>query len=321
MKLSRGIAVGSAAGIAAALVWMLAAYVRDIGAARRRVASGSEIAATRCGPIEYAERGRGPPVLVVHGAGGGFDQGLMLGAPLAERGYRTIAMSRFGYLRTPLPPDATAEAQADAHACLLDALGIDRAAILGVSAGGPSTIQFCLRHPDRCSGMVLMVPLAYSGKTAERLTPAERILMERSMDSDFLFWAGTKLAKKAMIEKVLGTPIEVVRGASRADQRRMDALLATILPVSPRAKGLANEGRVAQALAPLPLERIAVPVLIGSVEDDGYRTLPGARWTAEHIPGARLVVYPRGGHMMVGHEEEWTEEMLHFLDALSAPVQ
>jgi pimeloyl-ACP methyl ester carboxylesterase len=51
-------------------------------------------------------------------------------------------MSRFGYLRTPLPADASAAAQADAHACLLDALGIRRAAIVGASAGAPSAMQF-----------------------------------------------------------------------------------------------------------------------------------------------------------------------------------
>ena len=47
-----------------------------------------------------------------------------------------IAMSRFGYLRTPMPADASPEAQADAHVCLLDALGIGKTAAMGGSAGG-----------------------------------------------------------------------------------------------------------------------------------------------------------------------------------------
>jgi hypothetical protein len=54
--------LGIAVTAGAALVWVLTAYVRDIGAARRRISSGSEIADTKCGPIEYAIRGRGPPV-------------------------------------------------------------------------------------------------------------------------------------------------------------------------------------------------------------------------------------------------------------------
>ena len=73
-----------------------------------------------------------------------------------------IAVSRFGYLRTPLPEDASAAAQADAHACLLDALNIKRAAVLGTSAGGPSSLQFALRHPGRTAALVLLVPAAYA---------------------------------------------------------------------------------------------------------------------------------------------------------------
>src|SRR6185437_10724401 len=122
--------------------WLVPPYGRDLEAARLRIASGSQVADTRCGPIEYAIQGEGPPLLVVHGADGGFDQGLMIGAPLAKAGYQVIAVSRFGYLRTPLPQDASPEAQADAYACLLDSLGVARADVLGASAGSPSALQF-----------------------------------------------------------------------------------------------------------------------------------------------------------------------------------
>src|SRR6185437_6784067 len=93
--------------------------------------------------------------------GGGFDQGRQFAAILANRGYRVIAVSRFGYLRTPLPADASAEAQARAHACLLDALHIRRAAIIGASAGAPSSILFALQYPERVSALGLLVPAAY----------------------------------------------------------------------------------------------------------------------------------------------------------------
>jgi pimeloyl-ACP methyl ester carboxylesterase len=314
------ILIGALVAVAAGLIWIVAAYQRDIGAARRRVSIGSEVAKTRCGPIEYAERGKGPAVLVVHGAGGGFDQGLLLGAELSDHGYRVVAMSRFGYLRTPLPADGSAEAQADAHACLLDALGIDRATVFGVSAGGPSTIQFCLRHPDRCSGMVLLVPLAYSGQAVGPPSRPAQFFLERVTQSDFLMWAGARVLRTRMVEMVLGTPIEDVRVASEAERRRVYGLLDLILPVSSRAQGLINEGAVARALGPLPLERISVPTLIASVADDGYRTYAGARYTAEHIPGAHFIGYPRGGHMLVGHEAEFHAEALKFLDALTPSV-
>ena len=312
-----GVLIAIAAG---SLIWIVVAYLRDIRAAHRRVSTGSAMVETLCGPIEYADRGKGPPVLVVHGAGGGFDQGLLLGRGLIDHGYRVIAVSRFGYLRTPFPMDAFAEAQADAHACLLDALGISHAAVFGVSAGGPSTIQFCLRHPDRCSAMILMVPLAYPAQASDRLPRGAQFFVESVTRSDFLMWAGTRVFRKRMTETVLGTPAADLRVASEAERQRVDAMLDQILPVSARAKGLMNEGAVARALRPLPLEQIPAPTLIASVVDDGYGTYGGARYTAEHLPDARFIGYRSGGHMMLGHETEFTSEVLRFLDGLRPGV-
>src|SRR6185436_946748 len=165
LKIPRRYFLGALAGVvAAAGIGFGLAYARfaaDLERATQRVAHGSRIAATACGPIEYAEMGEGPAVLLVHGAGGGFDQGIEFAGELARSGYRVIAMSRFGYLRTPLPADATPPAQADAHACLLDALGIQRASIAGVSAGAPSSMQFAIRYPERTRALALLVPLAY----------------------------------------------------------------------------------------------------------------------------------------------------------------
>src|SRR5919108_2301706 len=101
--------------------------------------------------------GVGSPVFVIHRAGGGFDQGLEFTRPLIGNGFRVIAPSSFGYLRTPLPQNTSPEAQADARACLLDVLKLDKVAVFGGPAGAPSAMQLCLRHPERCSAMILGV--------------------------------------------------------------------------------------------------------------------------------------------------------------------
>ena len=102
-------------------------YLREIKAARMRIGSlGSQVIQTACGPIEYARVGKGYPVLVVHGAMGGYDQGLWLAHGFDMSNHQVISVSRFGYLRTPLPGDANLDMQADAFACLLDALGSGR---------------------------------------------------------------------------------------------------------------------------------------------------------------------------------------------------
>src|SRR5262245_38660028 len=110
------------------------------------------------GPLEYVMRGEGPTVLALHGGMGGFDQSQLLArALLGERtGHRVIAVSRPGYLGTPLYISPTPEEQADLYAQMLDRLRIDSAVAVAVSAGGPSALQFALRHPDRCRALILV---------------------------------------------------------------------------------------------------------------------------------------------------------------------
>jgi pimeloyl-ACP methyl ester carboxylesterase len=302
---------------AAALVYFR--YRHDLSAAEARVSSGSNLISTPCGPIEYAEAGAGMPALVVHGAGGGFDQGIEFARPLIANGYRVIAPSRFGYLRTPLPVDASPMAQADAHACLLDALHLDKVAVLGLSAGAPSAMQFCLRHSNRCAAMVLAVPLAYSPQSAGRapLKPSafRKFLINATISSDFVFWIMSKLARDTAVKTILGTPPEDLENASAEEQARVAEVLTHIEPVSRRKKGLENEAAIAQAIPRYDLERFRVPALVAGVENCLYNTYPGARYTAEHIPGARFVGYPRGGHLFVGHQTEVWSEVEKFLKA------
>ena len=272
---------------------------------------------TAIGEIEYATIGSGAPLLVVHGAGGGFDQGLDFGATLAQAGFEVIAMSRFGYLGTPMPEDASAQAQADAHAALLDALGIERAAIIGASAGAPSSMQFAIRHPARCTALVLVVPAAYvprPGHAKPLLTPpATDFLFSTALRFDFLFWAGSKLARRPMIRGLLATPLAVMDQASPDERARADQILDRILPVSARRLGLLNDAYITSTLPRYPLEAIAAPTLVTSVADDLFGTYDAARYTAEHIPDARFVGYDAGGHVWIGHHLEQVEEIVSFL--------
>jgi hypothetical protein len=95
---------------AVAIAWR---FDKDIALASARVAQAGTVIATRCGPIEYQEAGAGVPLLAVHGSGGGYDQGMAFAGALAQHGIRVIAMSRFGYLRTPMPADSSAASLAD----------------------------------------------------------------------------------------------------------------------------------------------------------------------------------------------------------------
>ncbi len=280
----------------------------DLRKARDRVAHDSVLIDTPCGPIEYQEAGAGLPLLAVHGSGGGYDQGMAFARPLASQGIRVIAMSRFGYLRTPMPADASAAAQADAHVCLLDALGIPEAAVMGGSAGAPSALQMAIRHPDRVSRLVLLVPLAYKPPTqadsAPPLPPWVEATMMRLIGSDFLFWSALHLARDQVIKAVLATPPELLARASPQERARVDAMLDHILPVSLRAAGLRSDSAVGKQLAPSPLETIRAPTLIISAHDDRYGTYASAQYTAGRIAGAKFLGFDEGGHTWVGHDDE-----------------
>jgi pimeloyl-ACP methyl ester carboxylesterase len=302
-------------------VLVFANYQHDIRQARERILVGSQIVETPCGSIEYAVAGDGPPVLVVHGAGGGFDQGLDLSKALVQNGFRVIAMSRFGYLRTPLPADASPAAQADAHACLLDALNIRRAAVVGFSAGAPSSMQFALRYPERATALVLLVPAAYPAHLEQRsdgAMPREtsavtKFLFDTALKSDFVFWAVPRLAPQAMYGALLATPPEVVESASADERARVAETLDHLLPFSQRRLGVLNDAANENPLPRYELERIEAPTLILSVADDLYGTYDGARYSAEHIPRARFIGYRSGGHTLVGHLKEASLEIASFL--------
>ena len=112
MSSRKKIAVSIAAFVLIGVVTIVAAYEAEIRPIRAKVLAGGRIAETAVGKIEYSIAGDGMPLLSIHGAGGGYDQGLMIATALVGDGFKAIAPSRFGYLRTPVPSDASPAAQA-----------------------------------------------------------------------------------------------------------------------------------------------------------------------------------------------------------------
>ena len=308
-------AIGVLAALLAGSTWIAYQYHRDIVRARARTATGSRLISTPCGAIEYAEVGSGPVILAIHGAGGGFDQGLALAGPFATSGYRVIAVSRFGYLRTPAPVHPSIALQADAHACLLDALGVKSAAVIGVSAGAPSALEFALRHPARCAALVLQVPGWYppERRSFKRSGPLEALVFNQVLRSDLLFWALTRFLPSISDRTVLGTPPAVVAAGSPGEQDRVAMLLRDISPVSQRRVGLSLEAQLTVADLSKPLESVIAPTLAISAEDDLYGTYSNAEFITRHIPHSMFIGYRTGGHMLVGHGGEVISAVLAFL--------
>jgi 2-hydroxy-6-oxonona-2,4-dienedioate hydrolase len=125
---------------------------------------------------------------MIHGTGGGFDQGLGFASALEQHGYHIVAPSRFGYLRSDFPVDPSLANEADAFVALLDHLGVDRLPVIGGSAGALSASAFALRHPDRCTALILLVPAAnVSGTDPVEMSGLQQKAVRALLNSDFLY--------------------------------------------------------------------------------------------------------------------------------------
>jgi 2-hydroxy-6-oxonona-2,4-dienedioate hydrolase len=295
------------------------AYRRELAAARERTLLGSRIQETGCGPIEYGTFGEGSPILVLHGTSGGWDQGIAAARGLVGHGFQLIAPSRFGYLRTPLPVDPSPQAEADTWAGFLDALQISRLPVIAFSAGAAPAVQLALRHPNRVSALVLIVPGA-GGLVSEPAIGPPTALLDAIYRFDFPMWAIMRVAPTIM-HRLVAVPPALVRSLRREDRARLDEAVRMILPVSARRLGVLNEGKTQGSARQYPLERISVPTLLISAADDLYRTLPNARQAATLIPHARLIDFATGGHLLLGRANEVWPAVATFLqhEAIDQP--
>ena len=289
------------------------AYLRDMRTISERMAGESRVIATRRGPVEFASWGSGPAVLVAHGAGGGYDQGTSIAKAFGGEGFRWIAPSRFGYLRTPLPADASTAAQADAFAALLDGLGIDRVAIVAMSGGVPPALQFALRYPARTSALVLLSSAPYTPLSAgEQRLPVPAWVYQALFSSDFPYWALQHVAR-ARLETIFDVKPAFRAALAPDEQVLVTEIVDAFEPVTKRTDGLRNEVAAVDPKASYPLRSIAVPTLVIHSRDDGLNPFAFGEYTARHIAGAEFMPLTTGGHLLLGHRAEVQARVNAFL--------
>jgi 2-hydroxy-6-oxonona-2,4-dienedioate hydrolase len=293
------------------------------GQADSRLFGQGTLIDTRAGALEYAVAGDGPPLMMIHGTGGGFDQGLLFAAGLRQQGFRIIAPSRFGYLGSAFPDDASPAHQADTLVDLLDHLGIERLPVVGGSAGALTAAEFALRHPDRCSHLGLLVPAANLTKRDPVVfTGLQRFAVEAVLGSDFWFWSLTRFAPGQMIRTLLATNPALLDRVPKVERQRATAILNQIFPISRKVNGLRTDGFWAGTPTLTAYDQITVPKLILSCEDDLFGTAATARLLAERIPDAQITIYPTGGHIWLGHDDDVAAQIAGFVrGAATVPEQ
>lgn len=273
----------------------------------RLLAGPPRVVDTAVGPIQFAEAGAGPVLLSVHGSGGGWGYALGQAALLALNGFRVVAPSRPGYFATPLATGRTYEQQADALAALLDSLGVERAAVLAFSGGGPPSYLLALRHPERVSCLVEVAAMATSmGSLGNQLLT--RVLFSRT---GMELFSGLLRAAVALRPR-LGVQLAMSDETSQ-DRREVAALARRVMADPYRAAfvtrvwmcsarnvgawlaGQRNDNGLMVALTPLDLARVRCPTLIVQGTADELAA-PHSAYAAEQIPGSEMRKIERGGH-------------------------
>jgi pimeloyl-ACP methyl ester carboxylesterase len=263
---------------------------------------------TSLGPIEYADRGEGPVLLSAHGQPGGFDQGLGIGEVFRKAGFRIVAVSRPGYLGTPLEVGKTAEAQGDALSAFMDAMNLSKVAVVGCSAGGPPSYQLAERHPDRVAALIEIDSISMKFVINDNLELSK--LQEALYFSKpglwlidyFIHHFPAAVVKNFMQTSIsldkheLGKRVKEIVG----DEDKLafvDFLFKTMSQDYDRRKaGVDNDFAIAEEIDKLPLSNIKCPTLIIHGDAD---TLPisHAEYAYEAIPGSDLFPIKGGSHI------------------------
>jgi pimeloyl-ACP methyl ester carboxylesterase len=279
----------------------LAWYIRDMRRAYQRTRGASEVVSSTYGDIEYTEGGGGLAVLVIHGSGGGFDQGALLARAVLGNDFHWLAPSRFGYLRSTFRAGATFDDQAHAYAALLDHLRIDRVAVVALSHGGPSALLFAILHPDRVTSLTLIsAGVASSLDSNQAQANQKGDALTWVFQRDYRYWAVTT-AFRGRFLGLMGVSDAVIAGLTEEQRELADHVVEFMNPVSQRSAGVRFDNQAA-----MPNERVAAiraPTLILHAKDDSLQLYRNAEFAAATIPGARLISFERGGHLLLAVEQ------------------
>lgn len=250
---------------------------------------------------------------------GGYDQSDILARAIGPDGYNYLAVSRPGYLGTPLNTNNSPDSQADLLAALLDTLEIKDVVVLAISGGGYAALHFGLRHPGRCRGLILCstpagpnrvpIPFAFTLMKVIARLPFLVALMRRK--------AGAR--PEVSLRRSISHPD--ILAATIKDKKAMalyqELTTSTLHRMAERLPGTINDIEVTRQTS-YPLAELQVPTQVVHGTDD--RVVPyeehGVR-LAKEIPNARLCRVQRGEHVAIfSHNKQVSTAVSDFVNSL-----
>ena len=236
--------------------------------------------------IGYATSGEGPPIVEVIGFGTHLENDTL---------YDTIgvlAMSSHDHLYVRYDGrgfglsdrdvnDFSLQARVSDLEAVVDALGLERFGVLGISSGGPAAIAFTAQHPDLVTHLVL----ASTGASADWMTEAQRETAERTFDLFEVNWQNPALSD-------MQAGLMLQPDGDEFDRRMLGEMMRRSgdgAAVAGFNRALLREGAGEQA------KQITVPTLVIQGSNDVLVPMAAARDLVALIPGAQLEVV-EGSH-------------------------
>jgi pimeloyl-ACP methyl ester carboxylesterase len=250
--------------------------------------------------IHWDQQGRGEPVLMIMGLGWASNMWHRTRPMLAPH-YHTIAFDNRGAGRSDVSPGPYSIALlASDAAAVLDAAGVERAHILGVSMGGMIAQEFALQYPDRVHSLILGCTAAGGPHVVQADADAIQLLFRRDSNAE----ERAKAAVPFIYDS--GTPRE-----------RIAQDLAVLSEWYPNAEGyMAQLQGILAWEAHSRLGNIKAPTLVIHGENDRLVPAANGRMIAGRIPRARLVMLPHASHIFMTDQPAATHHaQMEFLSA------
>ncbi|MGD9798638.1 MAG: alpha/beta fold hydrolase [Acidimicrobiia bacterium] len=258
--------------------------------------------------LHYQEAGHGHPVLLLHGSGAGATGWSNFSGNIETlaKQFHVYAVDMPGWGRSDA---ATVDRLDHVEAALqfLDAVGVDKAAFVGNSMGGATSMRFATEHPDRISHLITMGPP----------TPGPRLFSPGDGPSE-----GLKVLVQAYRDpspETMGKLIEIMVydkhfATPELLKTRSDAALARPEHLQNYLDGLPKGAPIPKWVSLEALPEVTVPTLLIHGRDDRVVPYEHSLTLLTLIPHSRLVILNRCGHWaMIEHPDEFNRLVADFV--------
>jgi pimeloyl-ACP methyl ester carboxylesterase len=245
-------------------------------------------------PVNYIEMGEGPPLLLIHGLSGSW-QNWLEQLPVFARDHRVIAFDLPGFGASQMPREKiTIRGYGHFVDALLDELGVSSAAVVGNSMGGFIGIELAIRFPERVERLVLV---SAAGLSIEYLRNERALAVLGAIENRLAAYSGWLASRSDALARRPGARRMIFGIVAR----RPDRLPGPLVAEQVRGSGKPGFLPALDALTDYPIRdrlgEIACPTLIVWGAEDKLVPARDADEFARLIPNSRKVVWPETGHV------------------------